>query len=327
MFNISHSKAKLARRCLKAYQYRYIDKIRKRVKSMPLTIGSLVHSCLETWFLGEDYEQEIDNWIKNEYNKMFKEERVEFEDVPNLVRGMMEGYEQFWEDQGLEMVWVETEFELEIADGIQLIGKIDGIAEDNRGRCWTVEHKTAEKMPGEELRMYDTQVVLYAGVAAELDFPKQTGVIWDYLRKRLPAKPQVLKGGGLSTAARQDTTYEVFMQTLKEMKLSPKGYEDYLETLKEKRNNFFRHVKMPVNKNMITGVRNDIIITSNRLIELEERGDRWDRNITRDCSWCDYRTLCLAELKGEDTSHLLKFDFVRSKHGNKTKKKVRRDSR
>ncbi len=68
-FEVSHSKIKLGRRCLKAYKYRYIDKIQKRVKARPLIIGTLVHSCLESYFRNGHYLPEITKWREMEYTK------------------------------------------------------------------------------------------------------------------------------------------------------------------------------------------------------------------------------------------------------------------
>ncbi len=326
MFQTSHSKTKLARRCLKAYEYRYLMKLQRRVKSRALIVGSLVHNCLEMYFREGYYLPAIREWKEGEFTKMFAEEQALHKDVIPLARQLIKGYISNWKSLDLEMLWVEKEFSIEISPGITLIGKIDGLARDSRKMRWLVEHKTCKKMPGEEVRIYDTQVLLYAGALPFMDEEPVNGVIWDYLRTKLPTKPHLLKSGGLSVAQSIDTTKEVYLQAIRKHGLDPRGYVDILEHLETKRDQFYRQVKLPMNDIMGQNILHELITTSEMLIGLEheykEGGiNHCTRNLTRDCSWCDYNTLCHAELRGEDTEYLLKHDYiVRVKHGNKEEK-------
>lgn len=331
-FEVSHSKIKLARRCLKAYQYRYLSKLQKRVKSRPLIVGSLVHECLEMWFRDGCYMPAVTKWKEGEYKKMFAEEQALHADVVPLAKSLIRGYIQNWEHSGLEMVWVEKEFRVQIGtseDGtpIFLIGKIDGKAREiKRPRVtWLVEHKTCKKMPGEEVRIFDTQVLLYNAALHLVGEDPTNGVIWDYLRTKLPTKPALLaRGDALSVAKSIDTTREVYEREIKRHGFNPAGYQDILEELDNKRDQFYRQVKLPMNKGMGQTILDEVVVTANLLIYLEgiyraspgTQQHLFTRNLTRDCSWCDYSALCHAELRGEDTSYLLKHDYiVRVKHG------------
>ena len=324
MFQTSHSKTKLARRCLKAYEYRYLQKLQRRVKSRALIVGSLVHECLEMFFREGHYLPAIRTWKEGEFSKMFIEEQALHADVIPLARQLIKGYISNWKSLDLTMLWVEKEFKIEISPGITLIGKMDGLARDTKKMRWLVEHKTCKKMPGEEMRIYDTQVLLYAGALPFMGEDPVNGVIWDYLRTKLPTKPQLLKSGGLSVAQNIDTTKEVYLRTIKKHGLDPRGYTDILEHLEAKRDQFYRQVKLPMNGIMGQNILHELITTSEMLIELEREyhsgNNICTRNLTRDCSWCDYNTLCHAELRGEDTEYLLKHDYiVRVKHGTEEK--------
>lgn len=328
-FKTSHSKTKLARRCLKAYHYKYVMKLRKRVKSRPLIVGSLVHECLESYFRNGNYMPVIKEWREKEYNKMFKEEKALHADIIPLVKTLVRGYINRWDSYGLEMVWVEKEFEVEIQPhhsedeqtGIILVGKIDGRARDRRNMEWLVEHKTCKKMPGEEMRIFDTQVLLYGGVLPHIGEKPVTGVIWDYVRTKLPAKPEVLAKGGLSTRKNIDTLPEVYLREIRKHGYNPKAYRDIIEHLEAKLDNFYRQVKLPLPKTMAQGILYDFLITNNRLIqlhqELDDGYDNFERNLSRDCSWCDYAPLCHAELRGDDVSYLIKHDYEKSKRHEK----------
>lgn len=330
-FEVSHSKDKLARRCLKAYEYRYLRKLQKRVKSRPLIVGTLVHSCLEMYFRDGHYLPAIRDWKEGEFSKMFKEEQALHSDVIPLAKQLIRGYIRNWHDSGLEMVWVEKDFRIEVAPGIIFVGKIDGMArEKTRPKVrWLVEHKTCKKMPGEEVRIYDTQVLKYQAALRLLNEPDVAGVIWDYLRTKLPTRPQLLKSGGLSKAKSIDTTREVYKREIEKHGLDVRGYMDILEDLDSRRDQFYRQVRLPIRRDMGQVLLNEMVITANAMRELEDvywgmasEGEPMERllhpftrNLTRDCSWCDYAPLCHAELRGEDTSYLLKHDYiVRVKH-------------
>lgn len=323
MFKVSHSKIKTGRKCQRAYYYKYVLKLRKRVKSKALIIGSLVHSCLESYFRNGHYLPEIKKWREEEYKKMFVEEQSLHADVIPLVKSLIRGYIKNWHNSGLTMLWVEREFEAELAPGIILVGKIDGLAECDKGRRWLVEHKTCKNMPGEEVRIYDTQAILYSRVLPHLEEDPVSGVVWDYIRKKLPTKPELLAKGGLSKRKNIDTLPEVYLREVKKHGLDPRGYEDILAELETKRDNFYRQVKLPLNQPMTDRVMQEVIITSRQLEDLEKRHaegeDCFARNLTRDCSWCDYNTLCHAELRGDDIEYLMKHDY---KVGKKDEKEI-----
>lgn len=316
IYKTSHSKTKLARRCLKAYKYKYILKLKKRVKSRPLLVGGLVHECLESYFRNGHYLPVIRKWKEKEFKKMFKEEQALNQDIIPLVKSLMRGYIKDWKSRNWKMIWVEKEFEIEIAPGIVLVGKIDGKAEDDKGRRWLVEHKTCKKMPGEEMRLNDIQILIYAGMLPAMDEPPVSGVIWDYVRTKLPSKPELLKSGAISTRKNIDTTPEIYLREIKRHGLDPLGYADILAELETRRESFYREVKLPIKQEMVQTALDELITTAQMVRDLEEdyekTGKDWFvRNLTRDCSWCDFQSICHAEFRGDDTEYLLKHDYVR----------------
>ena len=317
MFKVSHSKIKLARKCLWAYKQKYILKLRAKAKSRPLMIGSLVHECLESHFRDGHYLPVIRNWKKEELDKMFKEEQALNSDIIPLVKSLMRGYIKRWDELGLEMIWVEHEFNIEISPGIWLNGKIDGLAKCSKGLKWLVEHKTCKKMPGEEIRINDIQAILYSRMLPLMGDDIPNGVIWDYLRTKPPAKPELLKSGGLSTRKNIDTLPEVYLREIHRHGLDVNGYQDILTELENKKDNFFRQIRLPFSKNMGDIVLEELVIDSQELVRREalykdDGIDTFTRHLSRDCSWCDFKTLCHAELKGDDTEYILKHDYKKA---------------
>lgn len=309
MFKCSHSKLKTWRRCHKAYDYKYIQKLRKRTKSKALYVGSMVHEAMEAVFKGEDHEKVFSDY-QEEFNKLFDEERVELDGSIELSRAMVEGYFNKYPVEDLEVIDVEMEFEQEIADDIVLEGKIDLIATDKKGHIrkpMIYEHKTCAKVPGESARMSDYQSLAYWEVL-DREGIKTSGVVWDYLRKKIPVVPEPLKSGkGLSKAKGIDTTYEVYAKAIEDNGFDLEDYRDILENLQLRDDSFFIRIPMPVNRNMAAMAMEDLVSAAKQAKILG--GIATDRNLTRDCSWCDYYNLCQSEIRGLDTDFMIKKDF------------------
>src|SRR5690606_8246319 len=92
--------------------------------------------------------------------------------------------------------------------------------------------------------------------------------------------------------------------------LDVRGYMDILGELEAKRDQFYRQVKLPLKTSVGEVLLQELIWTSYTIRDLErDTNTVYPRNLTRDCSWCDYAPLCHAELRGEDTEYLLKHDY------------------
>ena len=218
------------------------------------------------------------------------------------------------------MVRIEPELTVPLIEGVEFTGKIDGIVKDAKGRHWILEHKTFAKETSEAQRMSDIQVSLYSWLMTEAGMKKPAGVIWDYLRKKIPATPGLLKKGGLSKAQGVDTTHEKYLQAIHDNDLDPADYEDVLEKLKLQKDKFLYRVVLPFSDQVT-----DIIVTDlkSSATEIKHLGHiLQDRNLTRDCSWCDYFSLCQGELRGHDTDFIKKREYIveKKRHGSKKEK-------
>lgn len=306
-FKISHSKAKVGRRCQMAYYYKYMLRLRKKAKSRPLMIGSLVHESIESYIKTGSYLGKFKEFREQTFTKLNVEEQALNADILDLCKILVRGWVNRWNEGPYEMIWVEKEFEVEIEPGVFFIGKIDGrCREKANGREWLIEHKTCKKMPGEDVRMYDVQTPLYTSVLPDIDEPPVVGCVWDYVRTKMPAVPELLKSGVLSSRKNIDTIPEVFMREINRHGLNPAGYMDTIKSLSD--DSFYRRIPYNVSRAQSKRLREELIITTHYLQDLETKSD-FCRNLTRDCGWCDYKDLCYAELRGDDTSYMLKHDF------------------
>jgi hypothetical protein len=312
VIKISNSRMKLWRRCHYAHHLRYNEKLEKKAPAVPLIRGKVLHELIESR-INKQTPKPILKKFDKEFGKLFNEEKAEIGDLPSEVRQLFEGYIRQWEDEDLTYLKMggkraEFEFEVPLIDGVHLYGLIDTVARDGRDRIWLMEHKTHKTLPNESARFTDLQTILYCWVLPQIGFPKPTGVLWDYIRTKLPTVPEPLKKGGLSKAKDIDTTYEIYMGQIKKLGLDPKDYTEVLDRLKNRSEVFYKRVYMPAPATIMATVMEDARQTAWEIKILG--GTLRDRNITKDCSWCSYYSICQAELRGFDTDFIRKTEYA-----------------
>jgi hypothetical protein len=147
-------------------------------------------------------------------------------------------------DEGWTPKFVEIEFEVPIPGLPNCVyqGRIDLIVEDEYG-YWIVDHKTAKQFRGTGWLSLDDQCGSYAWAIREMLGLNVRGVIFNELRKSPPHKPNVLKSGMLSVNKQQDTTFDVFLRTCRELDHDPRWYIDYLRHLKYNEKEFIRRTR------------------------------------------------------------------------------------
>jgi hypothetical protein len=182
------------------------------------------------------------------------------------------------------------------------VGYVDGVCKDSRGKWWLVEHKGYAQLANLKYLQMDDQVTSYIwamGVATGLTFE---GVIYNQLRKKVPAAPRLLKSGTLSQSKDQDTTYEVYYRTIKEAGLVVNDYADILSYLHGRGNTFFRRERLYRNSSSVEGVRLRIM---SETAEMQRHDLALYPTINRDCAWCQFYNPCLATEDGTDAEYLL----------------------
>ena len=325
MITISNSKAKTWRKCRNAYYYKYIEKIVPRRKAAPLVKGSIIHEMDEAWTNGGDWREVLKKYAK-EYKKLFLEEQEEYGDIINDMEKVMLGYIAKW--KGKDLTYIEKDgratehpIEVDLAPGIILTGYIDKIGVDQRNKVWLTEKKSFKRgLPKEDVRFTDLQTTIYYWAAPHCGFPQPHGIMWDYVRSKPPVVPELLKKGGLSKRKNIDTTYEVYLAAIKEHKFDPADYKEILDDLKHRPDSFYRRIYLPPPKSLVKSLLEDLKQTAREIEALGEVSRI--RTITRDCGWCDYYSLCQAELRGLDTDFIRQKEYQERRDENESKEKV-----
>lgn len=208
---------------------------------------------------------------------------------------------------------------------LQQLARGNGYVWDQGGQEWL------------HVRMNEGQVLKRVFPFDVTQLKEPTGFTYNLILKDFPTVPKLLKPTkanpvALSKAKDQKTTYAVYMQALEDNGITidvskftvedavsiPNEYVEILDHLlaqeTERGNRFFRRV--PVVRNeaevqaamqeflaVVADVNHVKIVIEEPLIGIH---DPTYRNINADCSWCNYKALCVAEMNGDNA------EFVRN---------------
>lgn len=290
-----------------------------------LWLGSGVHYSLEHYYGNDEgLISSFNDWadqevmrMKEEQNGLWQEQQDMLKEQRELGIGILEHYKKFAkkEDPKYFEKVIETEVSFEVpiynnkgnrTHGVYR-GTYDGIVQDSDGFYWLLEHKTASRISTDHLPL-DEQVVSYMWAAQQEYGIELEGVIYNILLKKIPTKPRELKSGGLSKAKNIKTTYNVYVNALKEHYNGSENvpweeYESILDHLKDKDNEFFWRKKLTKTQEEINDIGRRIY---------QEYKDMTDPNLSiyprpsRDCIWkCDFREVCIAMNQGADYQYML----------------------
>lgn len=309
VFRVSHSKIKQWLKCKYSYHLKYVEKLKARKKSRPLQFGGMVHDMLEAYINGDDPFEKLEEIAKKQ-GKLFRAEIDEYGDIVADVRVIMTEYFKHWGEKSVVFVRknkkaAEHKFEVELMDGVVLVGKIDAIGKA-KGLRWMVEHKTFTQMPNDDHRWKNVQSGVYLRVNDMLGWEQLDGTLWDYIHSKSPSMPQILKSGEISRKA-INTLPTRIEEMIEDHGLDRAKFAGMLKLAKENRNHYFQRIFNPKKKKVLDALWGDLISTVEEMVEFH--GKSKTRTIDRHCDWCDYEPICRAALQGQDVDYVKEKQF------------------
>ena len=319
-YRVSQSKVKTWRRCHAAYDYKYVQKLRKKRKSRPLQFGTMIHEMLELHCNGLDPFSYLDGLRSDvEAMKLFKQERDEFGDILEDVEDIMTDYFNHYDDDE-DLVFVrkrkrqaEHHFEIELFPGVIWNGKIDNLVITPNKLRWLGEHKSFKRRPSDDDRWRSLQGATYIRANDILGWEPLDGLLWDYVKSKPPAIPHILQDGSMSQK-KLDTLPAKIRRVAKERGEKANEYPQLMASAEKNMGEYFFRVHAPVQPQVVDMVFEDFEATVKEMVK--GHGKCSDMNIDMHCSWCDYEPLCRAKLQGLD------IDFTKEREyrdGTKTK--------
>jgi hypothetical protein len=312
---ISNSKAKTYRRCANQYRYKYVMKLKPKMKKVQLERGTWIHECLMHHYDGEDWRIPHRENTKA-FNNLFEEMREDLGDLPAECERILKSYFRNYRDEDSTYRTIDTEMDeiITLPNGLKFRFIIDRIYEDSTGGLWLQDHKTVKNFLPADFMLLDAQLSRYFWCARKMGYTPLRGIEFNELRTKAPTVPPLTeKTGAISTAKKYDTDYWTFLKTIKDHGLDPKDYMPTLRRLRAETDRFFRRTRLPQDEGMMRRTMKELVDTADQ-IKRAERKKQFPRTPLKSCRWdCDYLDLCTVELQGGDGSSIIKHNYNRVK--------------
>lgn len=325
--HISYSRESSYLRCPYLHYLRYVEGLESIKPARPLYFGSDFHKLLE---VRKDPQKVQAEWekMKEEFYKLPGSWQSELgENYPFDLLTIFQDYQEMWKGTPLPKV-TEKPFELNIGyegnEDIIFVGVIDELykyknKETGEKAIEIGEHKTFSRPPDMNTLVMNTQKSLYCKAAQMVWGILPRAVRWDYI-KSTPAKSPIWleKSKKFSVAKSQDITPASWRRACQE-----KGIADS-ETLAQgdiyagNENNFFFRVQQDVYPEMVDNVFEGFVYTCRDIVNRGQENKT--KNMTRDCAWCGFRNICLAELSGGDRKYVVEKEFTTREQREENKK-------
>jgi len=285
-----------------------------------LRFGTAIHAGLEVWYdpamwEGDRYAVQAMSLLA--FVKAYPYDGIEgdveqmdaWEADLVLGKGMLEGYFKWaLEHDTFTPISVEQEFEVELPlEDASYAGRLDLLVRDQHGDYWILDHKTAARLEDESFLVLDQQITSYCWAMQHVLNIPIAGFIYNELRKDVPHPPELLKNGRLSQNKNQNTTYELYLDKINELGQSVNSYAGILEHLQSQGNKFFRRTYVQRSPRELEIAGEMILLEATDMLS----NPSIYPNPGKHCTWCDFRSPCLARMDGSDTNWILESNYVK----------------
>lgn len=307
-----------AARCLKRYEYRWVEGLVPKPKDVRpvLRRGVWIHRCLELADQGLEWRGEVSNLARWAIDHEVDHQQVE--DLSQETTELVEDYLAYWsghEEAPGPWTTEATEMSVEWSPrpGLTLSATIDCLKRDAQNRLWIWERKSTQEIPDSDWRTIDPQTMLQFLYARQMGFDV-AGIVFDYICTRPGRVPRVTQQGrlyqsdeGMSTRARHFAVAEEQMRK--------KGQGDYY--INEWRSRivadgqwFQRYVTLRPDDNAVATLKDVAQVT--RYIKAATEAGYFPRSINvLDCRlFCPYGKLCMQEYRLGHPSTAYRDEFV-----------------
>lgn len=324
----SFSRLTKRQRCPYMEHLYYIRRIRKRVKSPQMRLGTLVHAGLEGAILTEDptvIPFMIPEFINAKSEEWKKENADWLDDFPDLwdehidqvlkankialrvVRwlGIDRGdWTTVQSRDGRPMVEYQVEQEYQ---GIVYNGVVDWVAKYNGEAfpkaTYVIDFKTRKTYQGAKTEDFNQQSAIYQFLLSRslgLDI-RATATV--EIKPTVPMPPHVTKRGTLSRSPRCD--WPTYREAIRSHGFNESDYAD----VEHKCPDFQRFVASYRTIEEAEAIFYNAVATA---IKPQSK----TRHLNKDCTWCSFNDFCKAELRGDDTNFLLNSTYIEKEKKN-----------
>jgi len=320
------------KRCIRRWNYSSYNgmSIEPKAPNVKLLFGTEIHSALEYFYKNtfscvEFFKQRWNNYVAYQKKRMLDLDLTELEAHLPLGIAILKGYEEYANDDKWSILATEFEIEYPLVDndgepilirrngnasnyGVYnpiVCGRIDlVIYDDSTKQYYVVDHKTGTNHLNPKDLEWDDQLTIYSAICSKI-FETKFNAMYNFMRKKIPTVPKILKNGSLSKAANQDTTYEIYMQEIINNNLRVQDYQDILSTFQTKQTGFYERITLPKSELWNNCLENQLKQEALMMIVALENQVNIS-TCTSSCSWdCNYHMLCRTQSIGGNIKPLI----------------------
>ncbi len=310
----SQSRIKDWRKCRRLHFYRWVLKIAPKRIKRPFMFGGIVHKMLDAQANGEDPFAVL-NTISFDNQKLFAAERELYGEIVDDLGVIMREYFAFYPERDLRLEAIsgqysEHEFKIDLGEDILFTGAIDAIGRTPAGRRWLIDTKTfGKRLPDPQDRWINVQSTVYTRAMEILGFGKVDGTCWNYIKSKPPTKPQLLKSGrAFSTNKKIITLPQMVRNACKEHGFSVRSHDKLMAQAEASRGEYFQRYFTPLNKTVRASIFSGFVDSARDIRDNQLRDS--SMSLGRECKWCDYASICKAELTGADKDFIIEREYA-----------------
>jgi len=195
MATYSHSKVSCFENCPYQYKLKYVDKIEIDIpNTIEAFMGGIVHKTLEKIYTDKKIGVEVTkvdllNFYKKEWDKEYSDKilivKPEMKAMDYKRMGwsfVLEYFNKYSPFEKMEILGIETEEILKLADGSEWHIRIDLLGKDKYGNYYVCDHKTSSRMKEQYYADTDRQLAMYSiWVRDKFKDAKSVKLIWHML--------------------------------------------------------------------------------------------------------------------------------------------------
>jgi hypothetical protein len=204
-------------------------------------------------------------------------------------------------------------------------GRIDMLAQDENGRYWIFDWKTAARLSGQEEQeapdefiLLDDQITSYVWALWVLGIDV-AGFVYHEIKKAYPVEPEPnktqRKGCWFSVNRMQNTSYDLYLETIREgdpSGLASGAYDDFLDWLRTEGPKFWSRKQVHRSAAELRNAGHNIYQEAMDMIDPNLRVYPSPGRFA--CTFCAYRQPCIGMNRDEDYKYLLESQFEYRPH-------------
>lgn len=318
---LTQSDIKDFKRCRQLWDYRSTMRQGKVAKwtGVHFRFGDLFHQALERFYTGDT---EPWHFFSTEAEKMLAEAAeapvYHFDSLleqmamgPYLLKAYKD-YAQKIDD--FKVVNTEQRLQLRLNDktpGVFYGFRYDMLVQKPDGTYWLMDFKTARTMPSEldeEIMQFDEQSMAYQWAAQQVLGLPITGFIYQYIWKRMPTEPELLKSGKLTQRKNLVTTADMYYETVVKHGLPVAKYRETIARMRENYDGkFFRRFALRAEERQ----REQYAATMRTVVEqmVDPDVQIYPYVSSTNCRICDFRKPCFARQAGFSDKSILATEY------------------